>query len=313
MVLELSLLVDLGLIVVFATFFNFIARALKQPSLLAYILAGVVLGPAGLGSLNWTFFDIPLGLTSLAEIRILSELGVAFLLFSIGVESDFSKLKSVGKVVLFAGILQVLITTTFVVLISNFLNLLSFSEALLLGLAISFSSTMVVIKILSDQKKLDTLHGRILVGILIVQDIIAIVLLPFITNISLFLSGEQLLQFLFSGAILVIISFALSKYVYPAVYQFAAKSHELLYLAALSSCFVFIFLAEFILHLPIPLGAFMAGLALSALPYSLDIYAAIKGLRDFFVTIFFTTLGLQLTFGSFFAPSFVSLFIFSLF
>lgn len=295
----LGLLWDIGLIIIAATIFNFIARALKQPPLLAYIIAGVLIGPWGIPYLSNAYFGVEIQLLAGEQesIRLLSELGVAFLLFSVGIESDLLKLKKLSSIVIVGSVLQVFFTAGFVFFLMTYFQALTFMESLYLGLILSFSSTMLVVKLLSDNFSVDTMHGRLMIGFLLVQDVLVIILLPMIGNWEQLFHPYYFAGFMFSGALLIIIALALSKYVYPAIFRFSAKSSEMLFLSALSSCFGFMFFSQFFLNIPLAIGAFVAGLSLSMLPYNFQIYDEIRGIRDFFVTIFLVTLGLQLTFA----------------
>jgi CPA2 family monovalent cation:H+ antiporter-2 len=289
-----GLLFDLGFILLAATLLNMIAKVLNQPPLLAYILAGILIGPIGLGSLGLSFAGINIGVTTSEQILLLSELGVAFLLFSIGIETNISKLKELGKVAFFGTILQVLITAGFVLLLSSFLNLLSFEQALYLGIIISFSSTTIAVKLLSDSRQITTLHGRLMIGFLLVQDLIAIIALPLLENIANILSLEIVAALFIKVAAILGMAFFLNRFIYPKLFEFAAKSEELFFLSAMSSVFVFIFLSQ-MLNFSIAVGAFIAGITISNLPYNVEILHRIRGVRDFLATIFFVTLGIQIT------------------
>ncbi|MFH1240365.1 MAG: cation:proton antiporter [Candidatus Diapherotrites archaeon] len=306
---DFGLILDLGLIVVMATIFAGIARWLKQPYLLAYIVAGVVIGPLGLGALGFEFFGIPLGITNHFNIKILSELGIAFLLFSVGVETDISKLFKMGKIVLLGGIMQVVITILSILAFNHFTGILPFETALYLGVILAFSSTMVVIKILSDSFQINTLHGRLMVGFLLVQDVLVIIAFPILANIGQLNNFDYLFPTLLRGIALLISAIILAKVVFPRIFKRIVKHSELLFLSSVSVCFMFIYIA-FILDFSIAIGAFIAGLTLSALPYNFEIFSKIRGLRDFFVTIFFVSLGMQLTFSFAGLPITLILFIF---
>ncbi len=306
-----ALLVDLGLIVISATVFNYIFRVLKQPNLLAYIIAGIVIGPIGLGAIKLTLGGIPLYVLNLEDIKLLSELGIAFLLFSVGIETDFSKLKSIGKTAVIGTLLQVGIISTAVFFLTYYLNMLPFEESIYLGAILSFSSTMVVVKLLSDSRTIDTLHGRLMIGFLLMQDVLIVIFLPLLSNLAEVLSTAYVVDLAFSSFAMLAITFALMKYFFPKIYKFSAESSELLYLVSISTCFLFIFISQYVLGLPMALGAFLAGIALAPLPYNLQIYDEIRGFRDFFVTIFFVTLGIQLTFA--FSTESIVLFGFMLF
>ncbi|MFH1225627.1 MAG: cation:proton antiporter [Candidatus Diapherotrites archaeon] len=292
--LDLTLLVDLGLILVLATVFSYLARALKQPSLIAYIAAGLVLGPLGLGAMGITFGGVPLGVTNVQDVMILSELGVAFLLFGVGIESNFSKLRELGKVVLVGGVVQVLVTALVVFLAAYQLGLVGFEQAVYIGLIVAFSSTVIVVKILSDSHQISTLHGRLLIGFLVVQDMLVILAMPLLANLGELLSPAAVLPIFMQGVLIIGIAYLLNRYAYPKIFGFATKSEELLSLVAVSSCFVFIVIA-YLLNFSIAVGAFIAGLSISTLPYNLEVYNKIRGLRDFLATIFFVTLGMQIS------------------
>jgi len=295
--LSLNLLWELGLIIVAAAVFNFIAKKLKQPTLLAYILAGIFIGPYFLNFLANTFsIDLTiLKIANIQDIALLSKLGVAFLLFSVGIESDFLKLKSFGKLAVIGGTLQVALTALFTYILAYYTGILDFNEALYLAVILAFSSTMIVVKLLSDSFTIDTLHGRIMLGFLLVQDVLVILLMPLLSNLKLLLELQTFANFIISGAVLMAVALIASRFIYPRIFSFSAKGAEMLFLGSLSICFVFMFLAES-LGIPMAIGAFIAGLSLSVLPYSFEIYDEIKGVRDFFVTIFFVTLGMQLNF-----------------
>src|SRR3990167_4139112 len=159
---------DIGLIVVVSTLFAYIARFLKQPLIPAYVVAGIILGPV-LGFV-----------TNLEIISNLSEIGIAFLLFIVGLEIDIRKLKDVGLVTSLGGIIQIIAVFVLTFVISIFIGFFTI-ESIYLGLIVAFSSTMVVVKLLSDKREIDTLHGRLIIGILLMQDLLAIIAFSFLT------------------------------------------------------------------------------------------------------------------------------------
>lgn len=296
MAVEFSLLIDLGLIVIAATLFGYIARLLKQPSLLAYILAGVAIGPLGLGAMHYAFGGMPLGISNMGDIRVLSELGIAFLLFSVGVESDFRKLLSIGKIAAIGATMQVILTIAIVMLFSSFVPGITFEQSVFLAVILAFSSTMVVIKLLGDNYQINTLHGRLLIGFLLIQDFMVILAIPLIRDIGSALSPSFLATVLIKTALMIAAAAIINRHILPRVFRFSRNYQEEFYLAALSSCFIFISLA-IVADLPIAVGAFIGGVALSTLPYNNEIYNKIRGVRDLFVIIFFVSLGMQLSFS----------------
>ncbi len=277
-----GLVVELGLIVVFATLLALIGRFLKQPLILSYIVAGLVIGPIGLNLI---------GLTGTGNIALISELGVAFLLFTVGVESDFNKLKNMGKIVFLGSFVQVILVLAISFFLFNLLGL-NFLVSVYLGLILAFSSTMVVIKNLSDSGKLNTLHGRLMIGFLLVQDFLVVLALPLISADSF--SFPVVFPIIVKGIVLLLLSFLLGKFIFSRIVSYSAKSQELLFLSGLSTCFVFIFLYAMLDFSP-AVGAFLAGLSLSSLSSNLELIGKIRGIRDFFVTVFFVSLGVQLT------------------
>ncbi|MDO8537451.1 MAG: cation:proton antiporter [archaeon] len=277
-----GLIFDLGVIVVFATILAFLGRIIKQPPLIMYIIAGLIIGPIGLN------------LISDVSIPFISELGIAFLLFAIGIQTDFSKLKNFGAFILFGSIVQVAATAGFAFVAARLIGM-EFVASIYLGLILAFSSTAIVVKILSDKKEISTLHGKILIGILLVQDFLVVMLLPLLENFSSIINPINLFTVLFSGAFLFLLALFLAKFVFPKFFAIMRASEELLFLSALSVCFLFIF-ASLFFGFSIAIGGFLAGLSLSSLIYNIQLASKISALRDFFATVFFVSLGLQINF-----------------
>ncbi|MBW2967380.1 cation:proton antiporter [Candidatus Woesearchaeota archaeon] len=276
----MDLFFEIGVIVILAGLGAYLAKLTRQPLVPAYIIAGIIISQV-------------LGLGSNHElIANLSEIGIAFLLFMVGLELEFRKIKDIGvssSITATVEVAAVFAAGYFVTLLLGFTKV----EAVYLGIVIAFSSTMIVIKLLSDKFETNTLHGRLIIGILVVQDIFAIIALSYLASASTTAFGLGSLKML---ALVLLMSAALGKFVFPRIFEFAAKSQELLLATSLSVCFLFalIFSAA---GLSIAVGAFVAGVLLANLPYSLEIVGRVKSLRDFFVILFFTSLGLQLDLG----------------
>ena len=269
---------EIGVLIIFAGVATYVAKLAKQPLIPAYIIAGVLIG---------NIFGL---VTSHDLIMHLSEMGIALLLFMVGLELELKKLKDMGVISSVAGTVQMLV----IFLIGYFVTLmLGFEavEAIYLGLVIAFSSTMIVIKILSDKLETNTLHGRLTIGILVVQDIFAIAALSYLASVS-----SDALGYMFFARVLFVLlcGILVSKYVFPHVFEFAAKSRELLLIISLSVCFLFALLFH-ALGLSLTIGAFFAGVLLANLPYNIEIVGKVRPLRDFFSIMFFTSLGLQFT------------------
>jgi len=277
---EFALFWDIGLIIVTATFLAYIARILRQPLVVSYMLTGILLGPLGLSLIK-----------EREVITILSEFGIAFLLFIVGLELDLRRLRDLGVVTTVTTLVKsvILFFLTF-----NVSLLIGFShvEAIYLGLVLSFSSTMIVIKLLSDKGELDTLHGRIVLGILLTEDVLAILVLSVISTPG-YMSLNMALMSLLKGVGLFSIAIVLSRYILPTIFKFVAKSQELLFLTALSLCFLFAKLAD-VSGFSVAIGAFIAGVAVATFPYNLEIISRIHSLRDFFATLFFVSLGMEI-------------------
>ncbi|MBN1159987.1 MAG: cation:proton antiporter [Candidatus Diapherotrites archaeon] len=278
---EYNLLVNMGAMLLAATFLAYMTHYLKQPIILGYVLAGLALGPFGIGLI-----------TNSTDIIALSELGIAFLLFGVGVEINLNKLRGMGFVSVIAGSIQVLATFGIGYLLVRFAGVDPIT-AIYLGLVLAFSSTMVVVKILADTFSVNTLHGRLMIGILVIQDILVIIAMSFMKNLGQTAIFTPLLGTLVNGLGLFAIALIVNKFVLPSLLRSVARSPELLFLTAVSSCFTFMGIAYF-LGFSIAIGAFIAGLSISAFHYNIEVGAKIKPLRDFFSTIFFVSLGMQI-------------------
>jgi Kef-type K+ transport system membrane component KefB len=274
------LLWDIGLMIVSATLLAHLARMLKQPLIPAYVLAGILIGPFG--------FRL---ITDSNVIRTLSEMGIAFLLFIVGLELDLRRIRDIGAAAtLIATVSGVLIFALGAVVAYNmgFTNL----EAVYMGIALTFSSTMIVIKILADKNELETLHGRIILGVLLIQDVLAIMAMSVLTtldNMSLVTLASSLL----GGVGMFSIAIVSSKYVVPTIFKAISKSHELMFLTSLSFFFLFARMSE-AAGFSVAIGAFVAGIAIATFPYNLEVVGKVRSLRDFFAIIFFVSLGMKL-------------------
>ncbi len=284
-----DLLSSIGICVGAAALIAAVTWRFKQPLIIAYLATGVIIGPhIGLG---WITKD--------ESIRTVAEIGLILLLFVIGLEIDLRKMASGGAAVLLTGALQVPIC---IALGLGFFLLLGVGNAphnyalLYLAACMSLSSTLVVVKILNDKFELDTLPGRITLGVLVIQDLWAVAMLavqPNILNPNL----VPLLGSLWRGAVLVVAGFALAKYALPFLFRTVQKAPELILVSALAWCF-FLAAAASLIGLSREMGALIAGVSLSTFPYNVDVVAKTVSIRDFFVTLFFVALGMQITIPS---------------
>lgn len=270
---------QIGIMFIIAAFGAYISKLLRQPMIPFYMLTGVLLGPV-------------LGLiTGSSMIRTMSEIGIAFLLFIVGLELNLKKLRDTGLISIVGGIAQVALVALAGYLAAALLGYTRM-ESSYIGLILAFSSTMVVVKLLSDKRELETLHGKIIIGILLLQDLIAI----FAMSAMLALDGVislPIISSLLKAATLIVAAYLLSKYLFPVIFRKAAESQELLLLVSLGICFLFSIFASYI-GFSIAIGGFIAGLSLANLPYNVEIVGRVKSLRDFFSTLFFVSLGLEI-------------------
>jgi len=271
---------QLGLVVILAAAAAYILRLFRQPQILAYVIVGILITPV---------FQI---ITDTSIVESMSIVGIAFLLFIVGLEMDLKLLKSVALVSSLGGLIQTVIIAGIGYLVALSLGFMSL-QAAYIGLMLSFSSTMVVMKLLSDKKELNTLHGRLAVGILLMQDIVAILALSFLSSINDF-SWTILATALLKFGLLFGAAFIASKYLFPFIFRFSAKNQELLLINSLAVCFLFS-LAFYYLDFSIAIGAFIAGISLGNLQYNYEIISKVKSLKDFFSLLFFVSLGMGIS------------------
>ncbi|MBI4451264.1 cation:proton antiporter [Candidatus Woesearchaeota archaeon] len=279
-----DLFLELGLVILAAALFAYAAYLRKQPVILGYLLAGLVLGPAGFGIVSDT-----------EAISTLSEIGIAFLLFMVGLELDTRRLKGIGKPALIAGLAQVAVTFIVGYALSRFLGLQQI-PSFYVSLGLTLSSTVLVVKMLSDRNEINTLHAQLAIGILLVQDLIAMVALAILPNLgAMALSTfSPLLWTLLAGVVLVSLAMVAGRMLLEPVFRQFARSSELLFLASISWLFLLGLLAN-ALNFSVSIGAFIAGVSLAPLAYRPAIIAGTRSLRNFFATIFFVTIGMQVT------------------
>ncbi len=277
---------DIGLCIVAATVLAYLARWARQPLLLAYIAAGILIGPVGFGFI-----------TEAESIQALAEIGLVFLLFIVALEIDVRKLVESGKSALLATLVQV---AGCVLLAWGAARLLGYDglPAIYLGVAAAFSSTLIVVKQLSDRNELDTLPGRVILGILLAQDVLAVVALAIQPNLGGPPEGQTSLVLALSisflkGVGLMAGVFLAGRYFLPLLLRSVAMAPEILLVTGVSWCFVVCW-AAIEAGFSSAVGALLAGVSISSLPYSIDMVAKIKTLRDFFVTLFFVSLGMLL-------------------
>ncbi|RLG13621.1 MAG: hypothetical protein DRN66_03850 [Candidatus Nanohalarchaeota archaeon] len=280
--MDIFLLKDIAIIIFAATIIAYLFSLLKQPLIPTYLIAGLIIGPTGLSLIS--NHDI---------IVTLSELGITFLLFLVGMELDFSRLRDVRHISIAGTTIQVISTFFLVFLLSIALGF-STSISAILGVCFIFSSTMVVVKLIVDKNEIDTLHGRMMLGILLVQDVFAVIAIS-ILGTSVF-SAPLIIAAGLKAMGLFVLAWMCNKFVFPLFLRKIEKKGEVMFLFALSVCFLFSAIT-FSIGFSIALGGFLAGISLAIFPYNLAIMEKISSLKDFFSVLFFATLGMQFSFA----------------
>jgi len=262
---------------------------LRQPVLIAYIVIGIVAGPAVLGVV-----------TAHDQIDLLAQVGVAVLLFVVGLKLDLQHIRHIGPVALATGLGQL----TFTIVI-GFLIILAMGkgwvEALYVAVALTFSSTIIIVKLLSDKREIDSLHGRIAVGFLIVQDLAVVIAMMVMSALRgdggegslLALAGSLALRIGIAGVGL----YLLMRYILPRVVDRMAQSQELLLIFAIAWGTGLAALGEWA-GFSKEAGAFLAGFSLASTHYRDAINARLTGIRDFLLLFFFIDLGAKLDFST---------------
>jgi Kef-type K+ transport system membrane component KefB len=280
---DVTLLRDIALGIVFAVAAGHLARIIRQPLLLGYIAGGVLLGP-----------HLGLGLISSNEsIQLIAEIGLILLLFIIGLEIDLRELRRLGGSMVVLGVSQFGINALLGLAFFAWLGYAGTGRFDLVYLAVvaSLSSTLIVVKLLRDKFELKVLSGRLTLGILIVQDVWAILFMavqPNLASPGVFSIASSIA----GGAMLVSIAFLVSRFLLARLFEASASRPELVLLSSVAWCFALSGLAEQ-LGLSREMGALIAGLSISAFPYGADVVSKITGVRDFFVTLFFVALGMK--------------------
>lgn len=265
---------------------SIIMRFLKQPLIIGYILSGVIAGPFFLGI-------VP----KIGALSVFADLGIALLLFIVGLHLSPKVIKEVGKISLITGVGQILFTFVIGYGISLLLGF-SLLTSLYVAVALAFSSTIIIMKLLSDKGDLESLYGKISIGFLLVQDLVAIIILIVISSISA--GGDVLgsigLTFV-KGIFLIFLLLPVSLYFLPKFQDFFGRSQEFLFVFSLAWGLGIASLFYYA-GLSIEVGALIAGVLLSVSPYNIEISSRLKPLRDFFIISFFLLLGAQMAIGN---------------
>ena len=294
-------LFELAIVVLIAAGLGIAAKIFKQPIILAYLAAGIVVG-------YFSFFN----LADKESFRIFSDLGIMFLLFLVGLEINYTSLRLVGRASATVGLAQIIFTFVIGYLIALLFDF-NYLYAAYISIALTFSSTIIVIKLLSEKKDLNSLYGKISIGVLLMQDLAVILLLIFLAGVES--SGSAISSNIFLAILKTVVLFGLTIYlgrkILPLLFDKIAHSSELLFITSLAWVFLMATLAGKI-GFSIEIGGFLAGLALANSSENFQIAARIRSLRDFFILIFFVILGSSLMFSDF-SGLFLPIIVFSLF
>jgi Kef-type K+ transport system membrane component KefB/voltage-gated potassium channel Kch len=268
---------DFGILFLVILALSFIVKFLKQPIIVGYVLAGLVFSLASS--------------TSGEQVIILSSLGITFLLFLMGMEFDLKSLKSLGKDIILITLQKSLV---FFAVAFGLAKLFGFSNiySVYIGILFMFSSTLLVAKWIDDKKETNTLYGRMALGILVTEDILAIIALTFLGVVQE-KSLTNLIIIPISGMLILLAATFFARYVLNLLLKFAVKHSELLFISSLGLCFAFVELAP-LLGYSETIGAFLAGIVIANTAYKNDIYSRMKPLIIFFNMLFFVGLGFQL-------------------
>ncbi len=276
---------ELSMIIILVVAVTGVMRLFKQPLIIGYILTGILVSPH--------FLNI---IKSTDSITTFAHIGVAFLLFMIGLNLNPKIIKEVGKVSLITGVGQVIFTSIIGFLMCRLLGFTTITS-IYIATALTFSSTIIIMKLLSDKKDTETLYGRIAIGFLIVQDLIAILIMMFISAIQTETNlASMALETILVGSGLILAIYLISEFILPQITPIIAKSNEFLMLFSIGWCFAIASLFTY-MNFSIEAGALLAGIALSFTPYHYEISSKMKPLRDFFIILFFIMLGSQMVFS----------------
>jgi CPA2 family monovalent cation:H+ antiporter-2 len=283
--MEFTLLKEILIIFALSTFVNFIFTRIKLPTILGYLLTGIIAGPHLTGLIH-----------SETSIEMLAEIGVILLLFSIGLEFSINHLIKIRKIVFFGGFMQFAVTTGMVMLLSGHYGM-TYPASLFVGFLTALSSTAVVLKVLQDRSELTSNYGGTVLGILIFQDLMLVPLLLFTPLMGGDMNGlgSALLWMGLKSLLIVAVVIIGSKWVMPRVLHaiVMTRNQELFFMSILLMCFSIAFLT-YQLGMSLAFGAFLAGLMISESEYSHNAFGNIIPFKDTFTSFFFVSIGMLL-------------------
>jgi Kef-type K+ transport system membrane component KefB len=282
-----TIFIQLSMVIALATGIAIIMRLIRQPLIIGHILTGIIVGPLILNLIKTP-----------QTIATFSDIGIALLLFIIGLGLNPRVIKEVGKTVAVIGLAQIVLTTALGWAGAVLLGVKD-QQALILGIALSFSSTIIILKLLSDKKEQSRLYGKLAVGLLLAQDIVAMVVLLWLSGLTSSKSFpvHHFILLAGKGGLVVLAMFIIGWGIFPKVTKFISSNQELLFLFAIGYGFGAAALFAKIGG-SLEVGALLAGISLASLPYTQEMSARLRPLRDFFVVVFFIALGTRLQFSN---------------
>ncbi|MDP2684359.1 MAG: cation:proton antiporter [bacterium] len=269
----MEIFVEISIIIIITVVVAGILRWFKQPLIIGYIITGIIIGPA--------IFNL---IRSSETIEIFSHIGIALLLFTVGLNINPKILKNVGKISLITGLGQIVFTSVIGFVIGIILGFPTVTS-IYIAIALTFSSTIIIMKLLSDKKETDTMYGRIAIGFLLVQDIVVILVLIVVSSLANDFNITTLtISVILKGAGLIGFTLLAGLHILPRLTKSIAKSQEFLLLFSISWCLALASLSYY-LNMSIEIGALLAGVTLAMSPYRLEISSKMRPLRDFFIIV----------------------------
>lgn len=290
-----GLFIEFSIILILAGVVSFLVSLLKQPSIIGYIITGLIVGPLGYYHLQNS--DVFSGL---------AQIGITLLLFMVGMQLDISQLKKIGSTALFVGLAQVAFTSGLGFLVLRALNF-STTSALYMAPTLAFASTIIVVKLLGEKKDLQSLYGKLVVGIFLTQDLVAILILISLSSFSSTSGGiysslplwQSLMMAIVRALILILTVWWMSAKLLPKVVKVIGHNDELMLVFSLAWALgLATFVAMPLIGFSLEIGGFLAGLALGRSGVHYEIGGKIKPIRDFFIMIFFIVLGSEIYISS---------------
>ena len=273
---------ELASLIILSAGLGILAKIFRQPLIIAYLITGIIISYTGIINANNETF------------RLFADLGIVFLLFLIGLEINYDSLRMIGKPAIILGLGQIIFTFVGGFFIAKFLGFNSIASSYI-SIALTFSSTIIIVKLLSEKKDISSFYGKLSVGFLLVQDLVAILILIFLTGIETgganqnIIIGKTILTIL-KGIIIFSLILYLGRKFVPYIFDKVARSQELLFLISLAWLFLMVAIVKK-LGLSIEIAGFLAGLSLANSSENFQISSKLKPLRDFFIMIFFIVLG----------------------